>query len=186
MNCFNPTFSPCMNLELDFRFFFKLFVFCFASLVCLMLYMKQLFFRQATKHFSWKSLQSCISKSAVILLLSLCQFEDQGMLNILELLNLDVVTHLEQQEQKLSVFSLDAKAFFFSSLFFLGLHQLIILSLITDDFFEHLPFINSALGTKAHIISSDSSDCGENVAYALWIQKDHVKQSGRSVSSLSC
>ena len=49
-------------------------------------------------HISWKSLQARTIKSAVNQPLTRCRCEDQGMLNILELLYLEVVTHLEWQE----------------------------------------------------------------------------------------
>lgn len=50
-------------------------------------------------HFSWKSLQYCISRfEAGNQPLAGCRCEDQGMLNILDLLYLEVVTHLEKQE----------------------------------------------------------------------------------------
>lgn len=66
--------------------------------VCLVPQMKWLLFSLATTHISWKSLLSCLSIAAVNQPLTGCRCEDQGMLNISELLYLEVVTHLEWQE----------------------------------------------------------------------------------------
>lgn len=66
--------------------------------VCLLLHMKRLLSSLATTRISWKSLQSCSSIAAVNQPLTQCRCEDQGMLNISELLYIEVVTHLEWQE----------------------------------------------------------------------------------------
>lgn len=66
--------------------------------VCLLLHMKRLLSSLATICISWKSLQSCSSIAAVNQPLTQCRCEDQGMLNISELLYIEVVTHLEWQE----------------------------------------------------------------------------------------
>lgn len=66
--------------------------------VCLVLHMKRLLSSPASTRISWKSLQPCSSIAAVNQPLTQCRCEDQGMLNILELLYIEVVTHLELQE----------------------------------------------------------------------------------------
>lgn len=47
---------------------------------------------------SWKFPSACLSVAAVNQPLTQCRCEDQGMLNISELLYIEVVTHLEYQE----------------------------------------------------------------------------------------